>query len=111
MGRPKQFLGLLGCPALSYTLRAFEEASEVARIYVVGDRGRVEGLVSKNGLPGPVRTSMEEAGLLPAGTDHWLIEAGKDPARTKSIGQTMGLAGAGMLAVGLLLNVNRFRRR
>ncbi len=50
MGRPKQFLGLLGYPALSYTLRAFEEATEVTRIYVVGDRGRVEGLVREYGI-------------------------------------------------------------
>ena len=50
MGRPKQFLGLLGCPALSYTLRAFEEASEIARIYVVGDRGRVEELIREYGI-------------------------------------------------------------
>ena len=50
MGRPKQFLDLLGCPVLSYTLRAFEEASEVARVYVVGDRDRVEGLVREYGI-------------------------------------------------------------
>ncbi len=50
MGQPKQFLDLLGHPALSYTLRAFEETPEVARIYVVGDRERVEGLVREYGI-------------------------------------------------------------
>jgi 2-C-methyl-D-erythritol 4-phosphate cytidylyltransferase len=42
MGRPKQFLELLGRPALYYALRAFEEAPSVGRIYAVGDRRRVE---------------------------------------------------------------------
>ena len=42
MGRPKQFIELLGRPALYYTLRALEEAPEVARIYTVGDRLRIE---------------------------------------------------------------------
>jgi 2-C-methyl-D-erythritol 4-phosphate cytidylyltransferase len=37
MGRPKQFIELRRKPALHYTLRAFEEAPEVARIYAVGD--------------------------------------------------------------------------
>ena len=42
MGRPKQFIELLGRPALYYALRAFEEAPSVGRIYAVGDRGRIE---------------------------------------------------------------------
>lgn len=50
MGQPKQFLDLLGRPALSYTLRAFEETPEVDRVYVVGDRQRVEGLVQEYGI-------------------------------------------------------------
>lgn len=50
MGQPKQFLDLLGHPALSYTLHAFEETPEVARLYVVGDRERVEGLVQEYGI-------------------------------------------------------------
>ena len=45
MGRPKQFIELLGVPALSYTLQAFEQSPEVARIYAVGDRYRIEDLV------------------------------------------------------------------
>jgi len=50
MGRPKQFIDLLGAPALLYALRAFEESPEVARIYVVGDRSRVEDLVAESGI-------------------------------------------------------------
>jgi 2-C-methyl-D-erythritol 4-phosphate cytidylyltransferase len=45
MGRPKQFIDLLGIPALLYTLRAFQEASSVDRIYTVGDHARIEKLV------------------------------------------------------------------
>lgn len=47
MGRPKQFIDLLGAPALLHTLRAFEETPEVARIYAVGDRARVEELAAE----------------------------------------------------------------
>lgn len=50
MGRPKQFIDLLGAPALLHTLRAFEETPEVARIYAVGDRARVEELVAEAGI-------------------------------------------------------------
>jgi 2-C-methyl-D-erythritol 4-phosphate cytidylyltransferase len=45
MGRPKQFIELLGVPALRYTLRAFEEAPEIATIYAVGDGQRIGDLV------------------------------------------------------------------
>lgn len=50
MGRPKQFIELLGAPALSYTLRAFELAPSVEYIYVVGDRERVEELALERGI-------------------------------------------------------------
>ena len=50
MGRPKQFMDLLGRPALHYTLRAFEESPEISRIYVVGDRERVEILALESGI-------------------------------------------------------------
>jgi 2-C-methyl-D-erythritol 4-phosphate cytidylyltransferase len=50
MGRPKQFIELLGMPALHYTLQAFEESPEVAKIYAVGDRQRIEGLAQAAGI-------------------------------------------------------------
>jgi len=50
MGRPKQFIELRGMPALHYTLRAFEESPDVARIYTVGDRERIEALVQAAGI-------------------------------------------------------------
>jgi 2-C-methyl-D-erythritol 4-phosphate cytidylyltransferase len=50
MGRPKQFIKLLGMPALHYTLQVFEESPEVARIYAVGDRQRIEALVQAAGI-------------------------------------------------------------
>jgi 2-C-methyl-D-erythritol 4-phosphate cytidylyltransferase len=50
MGRPKQFIDLLGTPALLHTLRAFEEALDVARIYSVGDHARVEELAAESGI-------------------------------------------------------------
>ena len=72
MGRPKQFIDLLGNPALHYTLRAFEEAPEVARIYIVGDRHRIEALVQAAGIskyaacaePGDFRSLSTRNGLL-----------------------------------------------
>jgi 2-C-methyl-D-erythritol 4-phosphate cytidylyltransferase len=72
MGRPKQFIELLGRPALHYTLRAFEEAPEVARIYTVGDHRRIEALVREAGIgkyaacaePGEARSLSTRNGLL-----------------------------------------------
>ena len=71
MGRPKQFLDLLGLPALRYCLRAFEECPEVARIYAVGDGTRVKELAAEAGvekyagcaLPGEARSLSTKNGL------------------------------------------------
>jgi 2-C-methyl-D-erythritol 4-phosphate cytidylyltransferase len=71
MGRPKQFIELLGVPTLLYALRAFEKAPKVTRICVVGDRGRVEGLVEEGGIskysgcapPGESRSLSTRSGL------------------------------------------------
>ena len=72
MGRPKQFIELLGRPALYYTLRAFEDAPSVGRIYAVGDRPRIEELVEEAGIgkyagcaePGETRSLSARSGLL-----------------------------------------------
>jgi 2-C-methyl-D-erythritol 4-phosphate cytidylyltransferase len=72
MGRPKQFLALGGKPALFHTLRAFEEAASVGRIYAVGDRRRVEVLAREADIskyarcaePGPFRQLSTKSGLL-----------------------------------------------
>jgi 2-C-methyl-D-erythritol 4-phosphate cytidylyltransferase len=72
MGRPKQFIELMGRPALHYTLRAFEETPEIARIYTVGDRRRIETLVQEAGIskyascaePGEARSLSARNGLL-----------------------------------------------
>jgi 2-C-methyl-D-erythritol 4-phosphate cytidylyltransferase len=72
MGRPKQFIELLGMPALHYTLQAFEESPEVAKIYAVGDRQRIEALVQAAGItkyaacaePGEARSFSTRNGLL-----------------------------------------------
>ena len=71
MGRPKQFIELLGMPALHYTLQAFEESPEVATIYAVGDRQRIEALVQAAGItkyaacaePGEARSLSTRNGL------------------------------------------------
>ena len=72
MGRPKQFIELHGRPALHYTLRAFEETPEVARIYAVGDRQRIESLATEAGItkyascaePGEARSLSTRNGLI-----------------------------------------------
>ena len=72
MGRPKQFIELLGRPALYYTLRAFEDAPSVGRIYAVGDRPRIEELVEEArtgkyagcAVPGETRSLSARSGLL-----------------------------------------------
>ena len=71
MGRPKQFLDLLGSPVLLHSLRAFEECSGVDRIYAVGDGARVERLAVEAGvqkyagcaLPGEARSLSTKNGL------------------------------------------------
>jgi 2-C-methyl-D-erythritol 4-phosphate cytidylyltransferase len=72
MGRPKQFIELLGMPALHYTLQAFEESPEIASIYTVGDRRKIEALARASGIskytacaePGEVRSFSTRNGLL-----------------------------------------------
>ena len=72
MGRPKQFIDLRGRPALLYTLRAFEEAPEISRIYAVGDRREIEALAAEAGItkyarcaePGEARSLSTRNGLL-----------------------------------------------
>ena len=72
MGRPKQFIELLGLPALQYTLQAFEDCPKVARIYAVGDGHRVEDLARLAGIskyvacaePGESRSLSTRNGLL-----------------------------------------------
>ena len=71
MGRPKQFIDLLGHPALYHTLRAFEEAPGIDRIYTVGDAARIEALASRAGIskyagcasPGESRSLSTKSGL------------------------------------------------
>ncbi|MCA1730585.1 MAG: 2-C-methyl-D-erythritol 4-phosphate cytidylyltransferase [Actinobacteria bacterium] len=72
MGHPKQFIELLGAPALLHTLRAFERTPEIVRIYVVGDRSRIEDLAEEAGIskyagcapPGESRPLSTKSGLL-----------------------------------------------
>jgi len=89
MGRPKQFIELLGMPALHYTLRAFEESPEVARIYAVGDRRRIEALVQEAGItkyaacaePGEARSLSTRNGLLLCAEDPETIVLVHDGSR------------------------------
>jgi 2-C-methyl-D-erythritol 4-phosphate cytidylyltransferase len=89
MGRPKQFIKLLGMPALHYTLQAFEESPEVARIYAVGDRQRIEDLVQAAGItkyaacaePGKARSLSTRNGLLLCAEDPETIVLVHDGSR------------------------------
>ena len=71
MGRPKQFIDLLGVPALLYALRAFEKTPEVNRIYAVGNCPRIAYLVEEAGIskyagcapPGESRSLSTRSGL------------------------------------------------
>jgi 2-C-methyl-D-erythritol 4-phosphate cytidylyltransferase len=89
MGRPKQFIELLGRPALHYTLQAFEESPEVARIYTVGDGQRIEALVQAAGIskyaacaePGEARSLSTRNGLLLCAEDPETIVLVHDGSR------------------------------
>jgi len=77
MGRPKQFIELLGVPALQYTLQAFEDAPEIASIYAAGDGAMVEDLAHSAGISkyvacadaGESRSLSTRNGLLLCGED------------------------------------------
>jgi 2-C-methyl-D-erythritol 4-phosphate cytidylyltransferase len=72
MGHPKQFIELLGRPALYHTLRAFEDTPAVERVYVVGNRARIEKLAEEANIskyagcaePGEARSLSTRSGLL-----------------------------------------------
>ena len=72
MGRPKQFIDLLGHPALYHTLRAFEDSPTVDKVYVVGDRESIEKLAEEASIskyagcaePGEARSLSTRSGLL-----------------------------------------------
>jgi 2-C-methyl-D-erythritol 4-phosphate cytidylyltransferase len=89
MGRPKQFIELLGVPALSYTLRAFEESPEVASIYAVGDGPRIEELVKRASItkyaacaePGEYRSLSTRNGLMLLPEDPEIIVLVHDGSR------------------------------
>ena len=78
MGRPKQFIELLGLPALQYTLRAFEDCPEVARIYAVGDEPRVEDLARSSGI-GKYAACAEPGGSRSLSTRNGLLLCEEDP--------------------------------
>ena len=71
MGRPKQFIDLLGKPALYHTFKAFQDAPEISRIYAVGDRDLIGRLAYDAGIrkyvgcaePGESRSLSTRSGL------------------------------------------------
>lgn len=89
MGRPKQFIQLLGSPALLYALRAFEDASGVERIYTVGDQDRIEQVVAEAGIskyagcakPGRTRSISTKNGLTLCEEDEDTIVLVQDGSR------------------------------
>jgi 2-C-methyl-D-erythritol 4-phosphate cytidylyltransferase len=89
MGRPKQFLDLLGEPALLHSLRAFENTPEVSRVYVVGDGQKIKDLAREARL-------RKFAGCAPPGTSR--------PLSTKS---GLGLCGEGDETVALIHDGSR----
>ena len=89
MGRPKQFIDLLGRPALHHTLRAFEDAPSVRRIYAVGDRERIGHLVRDADIhkyagcaePGETRSLSTRSGLKLCGEDDGAVVLIHDGSR------------------------------
>lgn len=89
MGRPKQFIQLLGSPALLYALRAFEDAPGVERIYTVGDQDRIEQVVAEAGIskyagcakPGRTRSISTKNGLTLCEEDEDTIVLVQDGSR------------------------------
>jgi len=98
MGRPKQFIELLGRPALYHTLRAFQEAREVERIYAVGEEERIRDLASGCGIdklcgcarPGESRALSARNGLLLCGEEDGVICLIHDGSRCLVTPQLIG---------------------
>ncbi|QYJ15335.1 2-C-methyl-D-erythritol 4-phosphate cytidylyltransferase [Rubrobacter xylanophilus DSM 9941] len=98
MGRPKQFIELLGRPALYYTLCAFQEAPEVERIYAVGEAERILALASGAGIdklcgcagPGETRALSARNGLLLCGEEDETICLIHDGSRCLVTPQLVG---------------------
>ena len=107
MGRPKQFIELLGRPALLYTLHAFEHAPEIDRIYAVGDPARIKELarearISKYAgcaLPGESRSLSTKSGLGLLGEDPDTVVLVHDGSRClvtpELVGRIVGAARGG----------------
>jgi 2-C-methyl-D-erythritol 4-phosphate cytidylyltransferase len=107
MGRPKQFIELLGRPALLYTLHAFEHAPEVDRIYAVGDAARIKELAAEAriskyagcALPGESRSLSTKSGLGLLGEDPETVVLVHDGSRClvtpELVGRIVGAARAG----------------
>ncbi len=89
MGRPKQFIDLLGHPALWHTLRAFEDSPSVSRVYTVGDETRISRLASEAGIgkyagcaePGETRPLSTKSGLRLCGENDETIVLVHDGSR------------------------------
>lgn len=72
MGRPKQFIDLLGRPALFHTLDAFEKCPAIEKIYTVGDEAGISTVAREHGVrkyagcaePGETRPLSTRSGLL-----------------------------------------------
>jgi hypothetical protein len=63
--------------------------------------GPVQGVVSRAGLPGPVRVVFEEGGL-PLDRRHLVIELGGDPDKEKVFGAIFGGIGALLVVIALI---------
>lgn len=107
MGRPKQFIELLGRPALLHTLSAFQRSPEVERIYAVGNEERISALARDHGIdkyagcaePGESRALSTKSGLSFCDEDPQTIVLIHDGSRClvtpKLIGRIVGAVESG----------------
>jgi hypothetical protein len=73
--------------------------------------GVARGMLHRKDLPGPVRISMEKAGLLHGG-DYYVLDTEEEPAMELSVSMTFIEIGGAILAFGMIAAaVTHFRRK
>lgn len=71
----------------------------------------LKGMLSANGLPGPVRTAFEKSPVARPAQVHYLLYLGRDPQKTAQTGSTMvGIGFVVLGATGLLWFVKALRQ-
>ncbi len=74
------------------------------------DDGSYQGLLIRNGLPGPVLASLDEDNLVPKDRAHYTLEIDRDPMRSREISDIMLWTAGPSLLAGMIAMTIVWRR-